>query len=347
MKKLLFVALTLASVLAVGLGLAGYALAQPQQRVPNKPGVPLARDLQAQMPAPKSIFEWAYPMAPPGGARLDPNEVFTAEGADPAMKLTRRQINDGFAPPDWFPKDHAPMPRIVSNGREPHVRACTLCHLTSGIGHAESAPVSGLPVKYFIRQIIAFRDGDRMNIRAPNMIELAHDMTDKEMRDAANYYAKIPRSQWKSVRVVETPRAPANSIAPSGKRMFHKGAETMPVTPDIIYEVAESEQVELRNPRVGFAAYVPPGSIAKGRAVAQGNKGAFRACASCHGNDLRGREDVPRIAGRSPSYLVRQLADMKYGQRKGKALGDMKDIAPKLSDADILNVAAYVASRNP
>ena len=344
MKKLLIAVLALAPML----GLAGYALAQPRPQVPNKPGVPLARDLQAKMPKPQAVFDWAYPMVPPNtGPRPDPDETFTAEGADPSLKFTRRQISDGFDPPDWFPKDHAPMPRIVSNGREPHVRACTLCHLTSGIGHAESAPVSGLPIKYFIRQIVAFRDGDRVNIRAPNMIELAHDMTDKEMRDAANYYARIPRAQWKSVRVVETSRAPANSIFPSGKRMFEKGANTIPVDPMTIYEVAENYQVELRNPRVGFAAYVPSGSLAKGRVVSLGNKGALRSCASCHGNDLRGREDVPRLAGRSPSYLVRQLADMKYGHRKGKALGDMKDIAPKLSDADIVNVAAYLASRNP
>ena len=343
MRKLLFAALALAPVL----GFAGLAVAQ-RSGPPNKPGVPLARDLQAKMPAPQKIFEWAYPMAPPNnGPRPDPNETFTAEGADPSLKFTRRQISDGFGPPDWFPKDHAPMPRIVSNGREPHVRACTLCHLSSGIGHAESAPISGLPIKYFIRQIMAFKEGDRVNIRAPNMIELSHDMTNAEMMEAARYYNRIPRKQWKSIRVVETSRAPANSIAPSGKRMFHPGAETMPVTPDIIFEVAENMQVELRNPRVGFAAYVPMGSIAKGRIVSLGNRGAFRSCASCHGNDLRGREDVPRIAGRSPSYLVRQLADMKYGHRKGKALGDMKDIAPKLSDADILNVAAYVASRNP
>jgi cytochrome c553 len=38
---------------------------------------------------------------------------------------------------------------------------------------------------------------------------------------------------------------------------------------------------------------------------------------------------------------------MKYGHRKGKALGEMKDVVPKMSDADILNVAAYVASRAP
>lgn len=343
MKKQLLIALL---VFTPTMLLAGYALAQ-RSGPPPKPGVPLARDLHAKMPQPQAIFAWAYPMAPTGGPRLDPDEVFTVEGADPSLKFTRRQINNGFGPPDWFPKDHGPMPRIVSHGREPHVRACTLCHLSSGIGHAESAPIAGLPIKYFIRQIIAFKEGDRVNIRAPNMIELSHDMTAQEMRDAANYYARQRISQWKPVRVVETARAPANSIAPSGKRMFHKGGETFAMTPDIIYEVAENEQVEMRNPRVGFAAYVPPGSIAKGRIVALGNKGAFRSCASCHGATLRGREDVPRIAGRSPSYLVRQLADMKYGHRKGKALGEMKDVVPKMSDADILNVAAYVASRAP
>jgi len=343
MKKQLLIALL---VFTPTLLLASYAMAQ-RSGPPPKPGVPLARDLQARMPAPQKIFEWAYPMAPTGGPRLDPDEVFTVEGADPSLKFTRRQINNGFGPPDWFPKDHGPMPRIVSHGREPHVRACTLCHLSSGIGHAESAPIAGLPVRYFIRQLVAFKEGDRVNIRAPNMIELSHDMTAQEMRDSANYYARQRISQWKPVRVVETSHAPANSIAPSGKRMFHKGGETFPMTPDIIYEVAENEQVELRNPRVGFAAYVPPGSIAKGRIVANGKNGAFRSCASCHGATLRGREDVPRIAGRSPSYLVRQMADMKYGHRKGKALGDMKDIVPKMSDADILNVAAYVASRAP
>ena len=297
MRKLLIAALALAPVL----GFAGYAVAQRGGSPPH-PGVPLARDLQAKMPLPQKVFDWAYPMAPPNtGPRPDPNETFTAAGADPSIKLTRRQISDGFNPPDWFPKDHAKMPDVVAHGREPHVRACTLCHLTNGTGHAESAPVAGLPVKYFIRQLIAFKEGDRENIRAPNMIELAHDMTPQEMRDAANYYAKVPRSQWKSIRVVETSKAPANRIAPSGKRMFDPGANTMPVTPDVIYEVAESEQVELRNPRVGFAAYVPPGSIAKGRLVSLGNKGAFRTCASCHGADFRGREDIPREIALPPA----------------------------------------------
>jgi len=115
----------------------------------------------------------------------------------------------------------------------------------------------------------------------------------------------------------------------------------------MIYEVAESEQVELRNDHFGFVDYVPVGSLAKGRTVALGNHGKMKTCANCHGEDYRGHEDAPRIAGRSAYYLIRQLADMKAGNRKGAALGKMKEIIGKLSDADILNVAAYMASRSP
>jgi cytochrome c553 len=121
----------------------------------------------------------------------------------------------------------------------------------------------------------------------------------------------------------------------------------VPVAADMIYEVAEGEEVELRNSHVGFVDYVPMGSLAKGRTVAMGNHGQMRTCGSCHGDDYRGHDDAPRIAGRSAYYLIRQLADMRSGVRKGAALGKMKEIVGKLSDADILNVAAYMASRAP
>ena len=115
----------------------------------------------------------------------------------------------------------------------------------------------------------------------------------------------------------------------------------------MIYEIAENDEVELRNDHVGFVDYVPMGSLAKGRVVAMGNRGQMRTCGSCHGEDYRGHDDAPRLAGRSAYYLIRQLADMRAGHRKGPALGKMKDIVPKLSDADILNVAAYMASKEP
>lgn len=336
MKKVILTALMLAPVIVFA--------ARAQAPATD---TPVAKDIMLKMPKPVAGFEWAYPMQPPDFKPLPPDSVHTAEGADPSMKLTMRQINNGFGPPDWFPREHAPMPEIVSHGEKPHVPACMLCHLPNGNGHPESASVSGLTARYIIDQMHAFKNGDRQNIRAPAMIEMAYAISEKDLKEAARYFAAIPRSQQKWIRVVETSRAPANHVGGGGARFFDKGAETVPVPPDMIYEVAENEQVELRNQHAGFVDYVPVGSLAKGRIVAMGNKGAMRSCGSCHGEDYRGHDDAPRLAGRGAYYLIRQLADMKAGYRKGAALGKMKDVVNKLSDADILNVAAYMASRAP
>ncbi len=336
MKKMMLAALLLAPVMVCA----------ANAQAPSG-DTPVAKDIMPKMPKPVAGFEWAYPMQPPDFKPLPPDSVHTAEGADPSMKLTMRQINDGFGPPDWFPKEHAPLPPIVAHGSKPHVIACILCHLPGGNGHPESASISGLTVDYIIKQMHAFRDGERQNIRSPAMIEMAHAISEKDLREAARYFAAIPRAKQQWMRVVETSRAPANHVGGGGARFFDKGAETVPVAPDMIYEVAESEQVELRNDHAGFVDYVPMGSLAKGRIVAMGNRGAMRTCASCHGADLRGRDDAPRLAGRGAYYLIRQLADMRAGYRKGAALGKMKDVVNKLSDADILNVAAYMASQKP
>jgi cytochrome c553 len=336
MKKIAL-ALALAPVLA----LAAYA------QTPPSGDTPTAKDIAAKMPKPVAPFEWAYPIQPPGAKGPAPDSIHTAEGADPSIKLTMRQIGNPFGPPDWFPKEHPPLPPIVAHGQRPHVMACILCHLPNGNGHPESASISGLSVQYITDQMHAFRDGDRQNIRAPAMVEMAYAISEKDLRAAAQYFSAIPKSQQKWIRVVETSRAPASHVGGGGARFFDHGAETMPVAPDMIYEVAESDQVELRNDHVGFVDYVPMGSLAKGRIVAMGNHGQMRSCGSCHGDDYRGHEDAPRIAGRSAYYLIRQLADMKAGNRKGPALGRMKEIIGKLSDADILNVAAYMASRAP
>jgi cytochrome c553 len=341
MKKTTFAVLAIAPILTIA------ALAQ-NATVARPPGdTPTAKEIAAKMPAPPAAFAWAYPIQPPGVKMDPPDSIHTAEGADPSIKLTMRQVGDPFGPPDWYPKEHAPMPQIVAHGQRPHVFACILCHLPNGNGHPESASVSGLTVPYIIEQMHAFRDGDRQNIRAPNMTEMAYAISEKDLAEAARYFAAIPKSQQKWIRVVETARAPANHPGAGGARFVDKGAATMPVAPDMIYEVAESDQVELRNDHVGFVDYVPMGSLAKGRIVAMGNRGQMRSCGSCHGDDYRGHEDAPRLAGRSAYYLIRQLADMKSGNRKGAALGRMKEIIGKLSDADILNVAAYMASRDP
>jgi cytochrome c553 len=56
---------------------------------------------------------------------------------------------------------------------------------------------------------------------------------------------------------------------------------------------------------------------------------------------------VPGLAGRSPSYLVRQLYDMQQGVRKGIWTELMKPVVAHLSDEDMIAIAAYTASRKP
>jgi len=108
----------------------------------------------------------------------------------------------------------------------------------------------------------------------------------------------------------------------------------------------QPEATELsRDPRSGFVAYVPIGSIAKGEAlVATGGDGRTARCTTCHGADLMGTATVPGIAGRSASYIVRQLYDMQQGTRPTKT---MKTAVAKLTVEDIVNITAYVSSRLP
>ena len=56
---------------------------------------------------------------------------------------------------------------------------------------------------------------------------------------------------------------------------------------------------------------------------------------------------VPGIAGRSPSYLARQMYDMQAGARRGEWTELMKPVVAKLTDEDFVNISAYVASLPP
>jgi cytochrome c553 len=56
---------------------------------------------------------------------------------------------------------------------------------------------------------------------------------------------------------------------------------------------------------------------------------------------------IPGIAGRSPSYLVRQLYDLKHGARAGLGSALMKPAVEKLTIDDMISLAAYAASLEP
>ena len=93
---------------------------------------------------------------------------------------------------------------------------------------------------------------------------------------------------------------------------------------------------------------MPPGSVAKGEALAMtGGGGKTIACTICHGQGLHGIGEVPAIANRDPIYLYRQLNDMQAGMRNNPSMALMKAVVEKLTPDDLLSLAAYVGSLQP
>jgi cytochrome c553 len=302
---------------------------------------------------------WAYGF-PPGTAGAPAAAPAPAPAAAPDTTVkhlpgstgafTIPQIRDAFGPADWYPGDHPPMPDVVAHGRKPDVRACGLCHYPNGKGRPENAGVAGLPTSYFIQQMLDFRNGDRKSAepRKANtnvMIAIAKGMTDDEIKASAEYYGSMKWTPW--IKVIETKMVPKTRIA-GGMFLTAEGAEKEPLGARIIETPENTEGTELlRDARSGFFAYVPLGSIKKGEALVTNGAGKTMACGVCHGADLKGLGPVPGIAGRSPSYMVRQMFDMQQGARKGLWTDLMKPVVSKLSEDDMLAIAAYTASRMP
>jgi len=313
--------------------------------------------VRAMPVAAEELPAWAYgTQAEPEGAKKPAPAARPAP--DHSLKhlpgttraFTSSAIGDPFGPADWFPEDHPRMPEIVAHGRKPEIWACSLCHYPNGRGRPENAGVSGLPVEYFIEQMHSFRDGRRKSAdprkRNTNiMIAIAKAMTEEEIKASAEYFGAIQWAPWIKVEerptVIETHTSvgmflpvPNGRMQPIGHRLIE-----MPVQPDATEKI--------RDPRSGFIAYAPPGSIRKGRDLATKTGKKTEPCGVCHGPGLKGLGPVPGIAGRSPSYMARQLYDMKAGTRNGSWNELMKPVVQNLSNDDILNIVAYVSSLAP
>ena len=299
-------------------------------------------------PATDGLPNWAF--------IWDPNVKVPAPDDKPNLlpgssaSYSWKQARDLFVAPDWHPGDHGPMPDIVANGRKPDVRACGSCHRAEGTGGPENSNLAGLPVSYFVQQIADFNSGAR-KMSGPDspaktfMIGSVKGVTDAEVLVAAQYYSALKPTR--NVKVVEAETIPKIGEA----RMFFTkspGGGIEPLGRRIVEFPDNNEQFELRDTHSTFTAYVPVGSVAKGEALAKtGGSGTTLACGICHGPALKGIGPIPRIAGRSPTYIVRQLYEFKTGGRSASAGALMKQVVEKLTPEDIIALAAYVGSLEP
>jgi cytochrome c553 len=289
---------------------------------------------------------WAYPVNPPGfKPAADDGTPRRVPGSDVAYTLS--QVRDRFVAPDWHPADHPAMPEVVARGRKPGVFACGYCHRADGPGGPENASLAGLPAAYIVRQMGDFRSGTRQSAvphRAPVQLKaaLVKELSEAELAEAARYFASLrPRA---SVRVVETEQVPRTSVS-GWVHVDARSGEVEPLAGRILEVPEDAEHFESRDARARFIAYAPVGSVQRGAALAAGGRTA--ACATCHGAGLRGMGDVPSIAGRSPSYVMRQLVDIKLGTRAGAGIAPMKPIADALSVDEMTALAAYLATLPP
>lgn len=261
-----------------------------------------------------------------------------------------KELHDLFAAPDWYPGEHPRMPDIVAHGRRgaPEVQACAYCHLPSGGGRPENASLAGLPYGYIVSQVADMKSGKRSSSvagRVPTslMVASAKAATEDEIAAAARYYSALPPRS--SVQVVESDQAP-RTIASGWVLSKDPAGGTEPIGTRIVEVPEDHARFELRDEHVRYVAYVPAGSVKLGEALVQsGGPGKTTPCGSCHGSDLKGTSLGPRLAGLSPTYLVRQLYDFKSGARGGSNASQMRAVAYNLTEADMVRVAAYLGSR--
>lgn len=277
--------------------------------------------------------------------------------AAPKSAAPAAPVLDVLDPPDWYPAEHPPMPAVVAHGSPPQaagnppILPCALCHLPNGLGHVESASLAGLPADYIVRQFAEFRSGERRvsvgDARAQQLLTtLKSSYTEEQVRAAASYFSALAPRAWIQVR--EAKRVPVSIVDPISlmrTALADRGTELLGGR---IVELPENESgLRNRDAHSGFLAYVPEGSLANGKIlVTRANEWGV-ACTACHGTRLNGLGGVPPLAGRPPTYLVRQLWNYQSGERRGSMAAPMRAIAARLRVDEMSAMAAYLASLPP
>jgi cytochrome c553 len=277
--------------------------------------------------------------------------------APPPMPAWAFPVTQMDAPPDWlravtqgddairaqvYPMQAETIPEVVRKGKAGD-GVCMGCHLPSGSGQPQSAPIAGLPRAYYLRTMADFASGTRKAYR-PQMQRFAAGLTPADLQATADYYAALKFGPW--VEVQESDVAPRTFVA--GREIVARvpGGGDEPLGMRIV-EVAKEQAKAYLPPGPAYVAYVPRGSVARGRELANGGAGKTLACTGCHGANLRGAGDVPPLAGRSALHAARELIEYRNGMRGGPNAAPMKDVVARLDDSDIVALAAYLASLPP
>jgi cytochrome c553 len=342
--------LVAATVLAFSTSLAALQTTATTPQAPVAPAAPVYQLEAAPENQRTDLPEWPYtpPPAPAVRAPRVPDDGTLHHIPGSTKAYTTTQINDGFGPPDWFPEDHPPAPKAVSQGNKPLTRACGECHLFNGHGKSDSASLNGLPVAYILQQMDDFKNDRRhasvAKMGVVTMIPVAKTITPEDAKAAAEYFATVKPIKY--ARVIETDTVPKTHTTSRRLLAVDEDGSKEPIGNRVIEVPENFDYTVMRDSESGFIVYAPVGSLKKGEALVKtGGSGKTMVCTTCHGPNLKGMGGTfPPIAGRSPSEMARQLYDFRTGARNGTNAPLMKPVVAKLTDEDIVDITAYLAS---
>jgi cytochrome c len=76
----------------------------------------------------------------------------------------------------------------------------------------------------------------------------------------------------------------------------------------------------------------------------EAGKAKYATCAACHGVAGQGQAIFPKVAGQDAATLAEKLGKYRAGETVGPNSALMMPHAQGLSDDDVANLAAYMAS---
>jgi cytochrome c553 len=124
---------------------------------------------------------------------------------------------------------------------------------------------------------------------------------------------------------------------------FKEGRRSNPVMSPVAAALSRQDMIDIANFYAAQAA--KPSSFKTDDAKVRSGKAKAdeTLCAMCHLGGFSGQNEIPRVAGQQYEYVVKQLKDFKARTRTNDA-GNMTSVAQTLSEADIDNLAHYIAS---
>ncbi len=125
-------------------------------------------------------------------------------------------------------------------------------------------------------------------------------------------------------------------------RDFQEGRRSNELMSPMVKDLSRDEMRELGN---WYAAQKPqplPFQPDTAKAKLGKAKADETLCTMCHLGGFAGQNEIPRVAGQPFDYVLKQLRDFKARSRTNDA-GNMTSVSSTLSDADIENIAHYIA----